>query len=892
MTTDELQAQPGRTLRVRGGQGWRMALALLIAVVCVYVLYDAIRPHPLIVEIDARADTSPAGQVFHSRDSGYSEERSQLFELKVGRRNVYRVQIPGKLPRTVRFDLGDAPGQITLYSVVFSRGNQAVELDPQSLAAMIQPMGGIDVGSVSDGLDIASLDTDPHFAIAVPDALRTPGWGGLLLAGAALLVLVALVWMSRARLRSAVDTVGMIRPSLLWPVVGVLGTLVILRMSGVGVSGDRPVQSVLAGSGLMLAIAAFAVVGRAALQAVPRIRAAPFGFAGNAIMGQVILFLYVYLRSLPGAFGFALPVTGFELIGLVLLCGVYQYRNRHVQAGTSRHVSLAAFQVAVLFVLCVVVADRELPRMVMLSSDPDSHAFFARQVMHFGGVPWEQGVWGEDSLNYPAGTGVLIAVWAWLSKLDVRDAASVLAFISYCLAALALADGASRHVRGGIRVATSLVALALLFTAYMLPLHMSYVHMEGLGRVVAFGFMAMVGVVVLAACRGELGAGRITMVLAGLIFVLACLNPINVVAASLMIGAGALWALAGRRWRDGTALLLSLSGVGLVLADPYFLGMVTGRPSVEKVGLEGFSVIPVTDGFRAGLGELLANPRDYLSAAMEIFPGAPRLASILLLSGLVVIWACVLRRRGLGRLGLSAIAALAVAASALAISQQFGTDKRFFLLASYMPVALAQAKIVLVMALSTAIVAELAARKRLVAATIVSIALVLGSAAVIRPGANFYLPPKHDYCGGVECPAADDIAVLDRFRAYLAAQNVDPDKSEDRLLIANRVIKMGRELWLFPAGGGRLAPHSEVGPIAFFYFQGDPDYTTHNYVANVCNRFNASWLRGQKIRYVLIPANEGEWCIHDVDAITRQWKTVAESGNARVIDLNRETHVP
>jgi len=893
MTTDDLQAVPARGPKDVNGARWRLAMVLLVALASVLVLYHTIRPHPLVLEIDARVETSAAGQIFHSQDTAYSEDRSQRFELKVGQRSTYRVHIPGKLPGTIRLDLGDRPGQITLYSIVLSRGGEAITFDPQGLATAIQPMGGVNLGSISDGLAIASLDTDPHFAIAVPDELGTRSWGSLLLAAAALFALVTLVWKNRAGIRSAVETVAMIRPALLWPVIGVLATFVILRVTGISLSGARPVQSLVAGSALMLAITAFAVVGRAVLHTGPRTHASgAFGFAGNAIVGQAVLLLYIYVRSIPGAFGVALPVTGLELIGLVLLCGIFQYRNRHVHTWTSTDTGLTVFQIAVLFVLCVVVADRELPRLVMLSSDPDSHAFFARQVMHFGGVPWAQGVWGEDSLNYPAGTGVLIALWAWLSKLDVRDAASVLSFVSYCLAALALAHGVTRHGRGGIRVAAMLLALALLFIAYMMPLHQSYVHMEGLGRVLAFGFLAMVGVVVIAACTRALGAAHAMVMLAVLMFVLACLNPINVVAASLMTGAGALWAFTGRRWMDGAALLLSLSGVALVLIDPYFLGMVTGGPSVEKVALEGFGVVAVADGIRAGLADLVANPLTYAGAASEVFPGAPRLASILLLFALGITWLCILRRSGAGRLAMSALAALAVASVALSISQQFGADKRFFLLVPYLPVALAQMKILLVMALSIAIMAETAARRRLFSTIVVGIALVLGSGAVIRPGANFHLAPKHDYCGGVECPAPDDVAVLDRFRAYLEVQGVDPDTSEDRLLIANQVIKMGPELWLFPSGGGRLAPHADVGPVAFFYFQGDPDYTTRNYVAHVCERFDVPWLREQKVRYVLIPAAEGSWCIHDADALTRQWETVVASGNARVIDLNREVHVP
>ncbi|WP_337244469.1 hypothetical protein [Luteimonas sp. gir] len=868
-------------------------LALAFAILCLLVIGNALRPAPLVLEIDANIGTSAAGQVFHSRDGSYSEDRSEWFDVVVGRRNIYRIPVAGKLPRSIRLDLGAAPGEIVLYKLVFKRGSREVVLGPDDLAQSIQPLSGVAVGDARDGLAIASLDPDPHFEIVVPESLRTPAWGSVAMASAALLGLLVLAWTYRSWLRRALATVALIRPTLLWPVIGLIGTFAILRITGVGLSGVRPFRSLLEGGGLMIAILAFATIGRAALGVGMSARSwRSFGLAGNALLGLGLLFLYVYLRSLPGALGVPIRITGLEIMMVAVLCGVFLVRRGAGQALTSTDVGLVAFQVTVLFLLCVVVADRELPRLVMLSSDPDSHAFFARQIVHFGGVPRQQGVWGEDSLNYPAGTGVLIALWSWLSMLDVRDSASVASFIIYSLSALALADATSYRASGGVRVAMGLMALLLLFAAYMMPLHASYVHMEGLGRVLAFGFLTLVGMIVLAVCRQVLGRVHAVAILAALLFALASLNPVNVVAGALIVGAGAVWTIAGGRWHDGIVLLLSVFGVALVVVDPYFLGMATGQASAEKLALEGFGSTSVVEGIRLGLVDLSAHPWSHLAAAMEVFPGAPRLASILLLAGLGVTWACILRRRDLWRIGLSAFAVLMVAASALAISQQFGTDKRFFLVAPYLPVALAQVKMLLVMSLSIALVTEIAARRRVAAAAVLAAALVAGSASVIRPNANFFLAPKRSYCGGVECPVQDDIEVLGQFRAYLEAEGVDPDASEDRLLIANRIVRMGRELWLFPAGGGRLAPHADVGPVAFFYFQGDPDYTTYNYITHICERFDISWLREQKVRYVLLPATEGDWCIHDVATLVTRWQTVAISGDARVIDLEREAHVP
>lgn len=869
-------------------------MGFAFAVVCVFAAYNLLRPAPLVLEFDAQINTSPAGQIFYSRDGSYSEDRSQLFDIyNDGNRHVYRVEIEGKLPYSVRLDLGSAPGQIILYRLSFKRGGRDVSFGPDGLVSAIQPLGGVEMERPQGGLPIASLDEDPHFSLAVPSVLRMPTRADLVLGILLLMTLAGLTWISRWRIRAAVVTVGMIRPIVLWPVIGVLGTLLILRVAGISFIGDRPLQSLVAGSGLMLAVLAFAALGRCAQQVFSRKDAVTaLGLPVNVIIGQAALFLYVYLRSLPGAIGLPIPITGYEILALVLGSGIFLLRQGRQASLLPANLGITAFQVAVVYLLCLVVADRELPRLVMLSSDPDVHAFLARQVMHFGGVPWQQGVWGEDGFNYPAGTGVLIASWAWISKLDVRDAASALSFITYSLAALALADAVSKRAHGGFQVLAALLAMALLFTAYMLPLHGSFVHMEGLGRVVAFEFLAGLAALVLAACRQDLSPLRASLMSGLLVFVLACLNPINLAAAGLIVGLGFIWLLTGRRWVAAGALLASLFVIVLVAVDPYFFGMLLGQAPIEKVVLEGFGEVQVAEGLRQGLSQLGARPLFFVGSAIEVIPGASRLASILLVSGLAVAWACVIHRKDLWRLVGCAVAFLAVMAATLAISQQFSADRRFFLLAPYLPISLAQVKILLVVLLSIVITLRVAMRRRLAAAGILSILVVLGSASIIRPGANFFLAPKRDYCGGVECPAPDDVIVLEKFREYYVREGIDPEQSEDRLLIANKVIRMGGELWLFPAGGGRLAPHSGVGPVAFFYYQGDPDYTTRNYVANVCERFNLAWLREQKVRYLLLPASPGDWCIHGHENLALRWETVAYSGNARVIDLTREKNDP
>ncbi|QCO67084.2 hypothetical protein E5843_03550 [Luteimonas yindakuii] len=867
---------------------WPAALALLAACLCLLLAAFIARPVPLVLELDAEIATSADGQLFHSREGGYSEDRSQRFAIDVDARRVYRIELDDLRPTSLRLDPGSAPGRIVLHEVRFQRGGREVRLGPAELASAVKPIGGMQIGTAGDGLPVVAVNADPHFELEVPEDLRNPARGSKSLVVFLLAAALGLAWWSRGVARVAATWIYSRHRVLVGLLVGVAGTLVLLRLTGIGMVGDRPLQSLIAGTALMFAVVAFSVVGQVALRAMPGWSSAA-GFPVQAIVGQALLFCYVYVRSLPGAFGLPLPVTRYEIVALVVVAAVVLFRNRSSAPALTAERELGTFHLAIIYLLCVVVADRELPRLVMLSSDPDVHAFLGNQVVRFGGVPWQQGNWGEESFNYPAGTGVLIALWAWISQLDVRNAVSALSFITYPLGMLALASCASQREHIGLRMAAAFLALALLFSAYMLPLYGNYVHMEGLGRIVGFAFLAALAAMVVGVCRRGHAALAASAICAALVFALVCLNPVNFAGAGLLVGLGVVWLLAGGRWKAAATLGASLSAILLVFVDPYFFGMLTGGAASEKVALEGFSQVELGDGVRQGLHELLARPLFHLGSAVEIMPGAPRPASVLLVGVPVVAWACILDRRDLWRLAACSFAFVGVSAAALAVAHQFAADQRFFLLAPYLQVSLAQLKIIIVVALSVVMVMRVARSGRVAASIALAMVMIFASASVVGSGANFFLTPKKDYCGGVECPAADDIAVLQMLREHLDGSGTDPQERQDRLLIANRIVRLGGETWLFPSGAGRLAPYAGVGPVAFFYYQGDPDYTTRNYVAHVCERFDLAWLREQHVRYVLIPATPGDWCIHDHEGIASRWETVVSSGNAKVIDITRST---
>lgn len=884
-----------------GGAGLLPRLAgslwLIASAACLALALLVVRTGDLDIVVEIAVTTSDSGQLFYSRGGAYDETRSLPFRLVPdGRFRTYEFRIEERrLPRLIRIDPGAATGDIRIRRIGFAHEGRHETLSGDALKAAIEPLHDVRKAPGGDDVTIFAQGPDPHFQLAIPDGVRWPSPWRLALAIALAIAAAACLWMARRWLAWTVSLLDRVPDQLRWPALGALSTLLILRASGITLSGTERLQAALSGSGLMVALLGFAAVGAAVFgvlgRRAPGIR---FGLPAMMLAGQAVVMLYVYVRSLPSALGFHLPVTQYEILALVAACIVLVARfgtpGQRLPAGGT---GWLLFQLAAVYGLCLVVAERELPRLVMLSTDPDNHAFFARQVMELGSVPWTQDRWGGEAFNYPAGTGVLIAAWSWLSWLDPRNTASVLSFLVYFLGALTIAEAVATResIRG--RALLALLAVALVSAAYLLPLHAGYVHMEGFGRVVCFGFLAVLAVSVFWSCRDFAMPPRAVALMALSLFSLACLNPVNAVAGGLVLGVGAFWLLCSGRIAMALGMLSVLGVVLLAPVDPYYWEMFRGGGFVQKVSLgEGLIEIDILGGMKGGLLDFASRPLHYVKHVFALLPGAKPWGAFALLSALFVGWAACQPARSAFRAACCAAAFLLVGALALSVTAQFSIDRRFYLLNSYLKLAIAQAEIVFALGMSLGIVHRLLDLPRKWIAIAASAAIVAASAAVVREGQVYRSGPKRDYCGGIQCPVATEVQVLDQFRTWLLAVGADPDRTTDRVLVPNNVVRLGHEHWLFPAGIGRVAPHEDIGPVAFFYYQGDAAYTTENYIARVCERFDVEWLRSHQIRYVLLPQSAGGWCIHNHDLLAARWATVAQVGNAKVIDLSRGRHDP
>ncbi len=188
-------------------------------------------------------------------------------------------------------------------------------------------------------------------------------------------------------------------------------------------------------------------------------------------IGQLALLVYVYLRSyINYLIGVVIPITALDVIAIsVLLLFILQRKGEIATLIKGLNVNRDDYLITLYFVwlLFLIIANKELPRIAMLSSDSDQHAFFARQILRFHTLPFTQYYWGNQPLHYPGGFAVLNFLWSTISCLDVLAVVTAQRLIQTQLAILLLAECARAVVAPTvIKGRAYFVFMSLVFCIY------------------------------------------------------------------------------------------------------------------------------------------------------------------------------------------------------------------------------------------------------------------------------------------------------------------------------------------------------------------------------------------------------------------------------------------
>jgi len=625
----------------------------------------------------------------------------------------------------------------------------------------------------------------------------------------------------------------------------------------------------------------------------------PFHFV---IIGQLLLVSYVYLRACLNHYLFLVPISGVDfiliacaLVFIVLKTPLQSHIFDYIQSNWQKWLLFFAFY----FLLLVALSEHELPRLVMLSSDPDQHAFFGRQIQRFGTIPYHQFEWGNESFKYPAGTGILGFIWSTLSLLDIRDTLTIQTLLQAYIALFIITELTISSQKLSIKQSGFILLGLILIFQYCLPysLDQAHYHLEGTGRLMSLGIFSLLFSLLISAMLNSISiinglVGRLGLFIM-LLLSAASLNPINLVNMGLILGITFLLLYKKHPTYYPYVLLLGFAFL-FILMDPYYLQLFTGGSvasniqstapepiininlkQIESIYRQQLELKFFTEAGYFSRSYLLPQPSTYfwivlitliailLTGTKQSYPLI--IYALLFIVGLYLLWAVIS----------SAFQMLATLPKYRLLLPYY-RDNNFQLLYLFS---------FWLFSLLLCNISTLPKNKRLFSIGLLSVCLLLsGIHQMYWRGIN--KQPRVALCGPTGCATENDLIVIKKieneYAHYLSRNN---RSTPPKILIPNILHLQNHEKWLFPTGASRSLPFYNTFPIAFFYFQGSDAYTYDNYKAFICDTFNIDKLRSQHIQYLFIPEKNAGTCIFNLPTLIKTSELLAKSGNSYFLKL-------
>lgn len=618
-------------------------------------------------------------------------------------------------------------------------------------------------------------------------------------------------------------------------------------------------------------------------------------------VGQAILFLYIYIRSAINAYLIYVPLTYFEFIGLATLCLIainqlYGLRTVFTPILNNKWNWIISF--FIFFLVCVGISEHEIPRQVMLSSDPDQHAFFAKQIERFGTIPYHQFYWGEESYNYPAGTGVIGFIWSFFTGLDARNAFTIQPLLQSYIAILIVTEMVllkKYSLKELLIVKLGLVLVFALFLTYSLT--KNYYHLEGAGRLASISICAFSTSCFFWSKKNFGLLGKVDLVKSVSLFLLvifvgAVINPVNIVYLGMILGFSFLL-LCGSEYKYYTIVFILLLIPVLLFLDPYYFDLVFSQsgelydPIVINPKPLDLSVVEFFEQFIVALdSRTSAIVVDFF--AFHLIPGDYSYLVLLLTFGFGFI---LVSKSYYNELITIAIFFIMIICCWIVFSALFDVLKSgssFRLLGPYFQFSKYQylyigLSFVLALFIERSTQLDISNSKLAILCI-----LFLFAASIFGRNVDDDLNTRRaNYCGSIGCASSNDLLVIKDseklFNEYRSQSEVSTDMP--RILIPNIPLFLNTEKWLFPVGGARVLPFVDTFPAAFFYGQGKVEYTYENYIKNVCKDFDLAWMKENNIQYFFKPEQMLSACVKDLAEVKLRSQILSEHGNSYLIKL-------
>ncbi|MGC9402641.1 hypothetical protein ACP43V_09320 [Vibrio genomosp. F10 str. 9ZC157] len=621
----------------------------------------------------------------------------------------------------------------------------------------------------------------------------------------------------------------------------------------------------------------------------------------SVFLGQAIIFTYVYIRSAINFYIIHIPITHFEFIGLIFLCFVFircKFGISNVYTSILKDKWNWILSFFIFFLVCVGISEHEIPRQVMLSSDPDQHAFFAKQIERFGTIPYHQFYWGEESFNYPAGTGVLGFIWSFLTGIDVRNAFTIQpllqAYIAiFIITEMVLVEKKSLKVLAILKL--GLISAFGLFLTYSLT--KNYYHLEGAGRLASISICAFA-----TSCffwsKRNVGLLEKKDILSSVllyllvVFLGTVINPVNIVYLGVIFGFSILMQC-GRKFNFYPIVFLLLLFPIFLILDPYYFSLIFSQGGqlydpivITHVPLD-MSISEFISQFILSFKIMTKNFGDDFFS-FHLISG--KFSYLVLLLTLVFSFVLISdkSRNELSEIIIFFIVLIICWVIFSAVFDILKSGSSFRLLGPYFQFSKYQ-YLYVILCFVFALFIERITRMELNNFKLLALVtfFIVSSSLFGRNVSDNLDSRRVNYCGSIGCATSNDLSVLsyseDLFKQVKVQSKLDSEVP--KILIPNIPLYLNTEKWLFPVGGSRVLPFVDSFPVAFFYGQGSTEYSYENYIENVCEDFNLVWMKENNIQYLFKPEQMLSACVNGLDEVKKKSKVLSEKGEAYLIKL-------
>ena len=596
-------------------------------------------------------------------------------------------------------------------------------------------------------------------------------------------------------------------------------------------------------------------------------------FFSDIILGQVLAISWLYFRSalIQVLQPFIhihhyLWIIDGALLAVVL--AVLLYKKIITQSQIIDWIQAQYGAIFLFFVFCLLIVVYELPRVMMLSTDPDQHLYYALKILEFGKIPFSQHEYGSAPFGYPVGFGALIALWSKLTGITASNAITIQPLLQMVLSLGCISEIVTLKSKNFNRHATFFITVVICAVFNPWSIRSETFYFEGTARCCS---SAIVTLCLFMIFYFE----KVPSVLLGCTLgVLGVFNPALVWIPVFLLGVR----FHLKEWKKFACIFLVMSTI--FFCEPYYVAIIfpTVFPANAHAGLSSGSIYlapAMLDLILEGVNAFLKNMLGGISGFILLL-----LINILTLyqEQKKVVWYLI-------------SAPLFLVFSYLVLAFIIPTFHNVYGVALLFPYVLQHIEQIgvlysfLLLALFTVNIIE----RRTIT---LNFFLVLFVMFLLRQetALSKYQTTRQSLCPDNQCLVDDDLKVIHQiehmYQEYKTEQRPLDFEHIPKILVANAPVHVGTEQWLLPTGASRILPQFKVFPLAFYYFQGSAEYSFDSYQNHICKKLDIQWLHDRNIRYIFIPSyNHG--CVRGVTAIINTKENIIfQSGKAMFLDIS------